>query len=454
MSRSNAAQLLKILDPSGDVQAFANAAHDFSQSVIRPLDHTLDERNAFPHALWKQLGDQSLLGVTIPEEYGGLGQGYLAHLAIMEEISRASGSIGLSYIAHSNLCMNQIALNASDEQKQKYLPGLVAGDNVGALAMSEPGAGSDVMSMTLRADAVDGGFLLNGRKQWITNGGTADVLVVYAKTDPVAGSKGVTTFLIEKGMPGFSPGKKENKEGMRGSETYELIFEDCFVPASQVMGPVNGGAKVLMRGLNYERLLLAGGPLGLAQSALDTTIAHTSEREQFGKPLAANQALAHEIAAMHSRLLMARSHAYMAAAAADQQDLTNDLAASVFYECSDTAMDITRRCITLCGGMGFTRDLPLGRYHRDAELYEIGGGARHIRLDIIARYLLPAYEATFKRQPVNQPVSNIAAHAPLSPLEQHFRNADRPGLLAPAPIEQNPSITGPEPLHIRDQRLG
>lgn len=390
-SRADIAQIYKYYDASGNAAAMFEATLDFAKKEIAPLNHTMYVQNKFPAPLWKKMGDQGLLGMTIKPEYGGNDAGYLAHLAVMEAISYYSGSVGLSYIAHSNLCMNQIQLNGTEEQKQKFLPKLSTGEFVGALAMSEPDAGSDVMAMGTRAVKTGSDYTLNGQKLWITNGGTADVVVTYAKTSPEKGAKGMTTFLVEKGMSGFNPGKKLDKLGMRGSETWELFFDNCVVPHGNIMGAVDGGAKVLMSGLNYERLMLIGGPLGLAQNSLDITINYMKERKQFNKRLADQQTLAHQVAQYHTELSVIRETAYAAAGRADRYGMLNNRdAAALFFKASDVAKDITLNAIRLCGGMGYTHDMNLGINHNDAILYEIGGGARDIRLEIVARSLFLA----------------------------------------------------------------
>ena len=375
-------KLLNQFDSTGMAANMHNAAYQFGYHRIGPLNKEMDSNNSFPSQLWEKMGSTDLHGITVDEQYGGSQAGYLAHMGIVEAISYWSGSVGLSYIAHSNLCMNQIQLNGNEAQKQKFLPKLCTGQFSGALAMSEPGAGSDVMAMTTSATKFKDGYLLNGQKLWITNGGKADVMVVYAKID-----EKMTAFLVEKGMTGFNPGKKLDKMGMRGSETYEIFFDDCYVPDENILGQVGRGSKVLMSGLNYERLLLAAGPLGLAQHSLDFTLSYLKERKQFNEPLIEKQALGHQLAEMRMRLEAARIDCYMTAnnAVQDKASLTNEDAARVFFMASDVAKDITLNCITKCGGMGYTKDFPVEQHFRDSMLYEIGGGARDIRLEIVYR---------------------------------------------------------------------
>ncbi len=367
---------------------YREAAAAFSQHYIKPLDDRVDEENSFPYHLWREMGKQDFLGVTAPEEFGGLGSTYLTHVVVAEEISRASGSVGLSYIAHSNLCVNQIARNGTQDQKVKFLPKLIRGEFVGALAMSEAGAGSDVMSMKTILQPAPGGYTLSGAKQWITNGNTADVLIVYAKLD-----NAMTSVIVEKNMEGFSVGRKENKMGMRGSETHAIFFDNCFIPDENVLGQPGKGAKVLMSGLNYERLILAAGPIGLARAALKETVEYTSTREQFGHPLVANQVVAHTLAGLFSRLAAVRDHTYMAAALADQGKLINEIAASAFLEASIAGAEITEQCRLYHGGFGYTLDCRVNRIARDAQLYRTGGGTEEMRREIIARSEIPVYNA-------------------------------------------------------------
>ncbi|TPX12255.1 uncharacterized protein E0L32_007141 [Thyridium curvatum] len=345
-----------------------------------------DRDNDFPADMWAKLGDAGLLGITADEDVGGLGLGYQAHCIVLEELSRASGSIGLSYAAHSQLCVNQIQLNGSDAQKRKYLPGLVAGTKVGALAMSETGAGSDVVSMRTSARAVDGGYLLNGSKMWITNGPDADYIVVYAKTEPEAGSRGITAFLVESTAAGFSCARKLDKMGMRGSNTGELVFEDVFVPADNVLGRVNGGVRVLMEGLDLERLVLSAGPLGLMQAALDVALPFAHARKQFGTPIAQFQLVQGKLADMYTKLQAARSYTYATARAVDEDGLirTQDCAGAILYA-GERATECALDCIQVLGGMGYTEEMPASRILRDAKLYEIGAGTSEVRRMVIGR---------------------------------------------------------------------
>ena len=360
---------------------------DFAAQEIAPLATRADEDNLFPHALWTKLGAQGLLGITVEEQYGGTGLGYLAHVVAMEEISRASGGIGLSYGAHSNLCLNQLRKNASEAQKQQYLPKLCSGEHVGALAMSEPGAGSDVVGMKLRAELRGDRYVLNGNKMWITNGPTADVLVVYAKTDPDAGPKGITTFIIEKGFKGFSTAQKLDKLGMRSSDTCELVFEDCEVPVENVLGEVGGGVKVLMSGLDYERLVLAGGPLGLMAAGLDTVLPYVHERHQFGEAIGNFQLMQGKIADMYVAYNACRAYVYAVAKAADAGKITRQDAAGVILYAAEKATWLAGEAIQALGGNGYINEYPAGRLWRDAKLYEIGAGTSEIRRMLIGREL-------------------------------------------------------------------
>ncbi len=363
----------------------------FADEQIAPLADRVDREDWFPKdELWKQMGDLGLHGITVSEDDGGLGLGYLEHVIAVEEISRASASIGLSYGAHSNLCINQIARWASPEQKAKYLPGLISGAHVGSLAMSEAGAGSDVVSMKLKADAVQGGYLLNGTKYWITNAPYAETLVVYGKTDASAGSKGITAFLIEKGMPGFSIGQKIEKVGMRGSPTAELVFDDCHVPAENVMGPVGGGVGVLMSGLDYERVVLAGLQLGVMQACLDTVIPYVRERQQFGKPIGAFQLMQAKVADMYVALNSARAYVYAVARACDNGKTTRFDAAGAILLASESAVKVALEAVQALGGAGYTTDWPVERYMRDAKLLDIGAGTNEIRRMLIGRELIGA----------------------------------------------------------------
>ena len=363
----------------------------FADEQIAPLADRVDREDWFPKdELWKQMGDLGLHGITVSEEDGGLGLGYLEHVIAVEEISRASASIGLSYGAHSNLCINQIARWASPEQKAKYLPGLISGAHVGSLAMSEAGAGSDVVSMKLKADAVQGGYLLNGTKYWITNAPYAETLVVYGKTDVSAGSKGITAFLIEKDMPGFSIGQKIEKVGMRGSPTAELVFDDCHVPEENVMGPVGGGVGVLMSGLDYERVVLAGLQLGVMQACLDTVIPYVRERQQFGKPIGAFQLMQAKVADMYVALNSARAYVYAVARACDNGKTTRFDAAGAILLASESAVKVALEAVQALGGAGYTTDWPVERYMRDAKLLDIGAGTNEIRRMLIGRELIGA----------------------------------------------------------------
>ena len=360
----------------------------FAADRIAPLAKRIDEEDWFPRELWPEMGALGLHGITAAEEYGGLGLGYLEHVVACEEVSRASASIGLSYGAHSNLCVNQIHRWGNAEQKAKYLPKLVSGEHVGSLAMSEAGAGSDVVSMKLRADKVDGGFRLNGTKFWITNAAYAEVLVVYAKTNPEAGSKGITAFLIEKDMPGFAIGQKIDKMGMRGSPTAELVFDDCYVPAENVMGPLDGGAKVLMSGLDYERVVLSGIQLGIMQACIDVVVPYLRERKQFGKPIGAFQLMQAKLADMYVALNSARAYSYAVARACDAGKTTRFDAAGAILLASENAVKVANESIQALGGAGYTKDWPVERYLRDAKLLDIGAGTNEIRRMLIGRELL------------------------------------------------------------------
>jgi isovaleryl-CoA dehydrogenase len=366
------------------------AAGRFADEKIAPLAARVDAEDWFPRELWPAMGELGLHGITVEEEWGGLGRGYLDHVLSVEEVSRASASIGLSYGAHSNLCVNQIRRWGNDEQKAKYLPKLISGEHLGSLAMSEAGAGSDVVSMKLRADAVPGGFVLNGTKFWITNATYADTLVVYAKTAPESGSRGITAFLIEKDMAGFSIGQKIDKMGMRGSPTAELVFNDCFVPEENVMGPLHGGVGVLMSGLDYERVVLAGIQLGLMQACLDTVIPYVRERKQFGKPIGAFQLMQGKVADMYVALQSARAYTYAVARAADAGQTTRFDAAGVILLGSEAAFRVAGEAVQALGGAGYTKDWPVERYLRDAKLLDIGAGTNEIRRMLIGRELIGA----------------------------------------------------------------
>ena len=360
----------------------------FAREKIAPIAAAIDEKDEFPRALWPQMGELGLHGITVEEEWGGLGLGYLEHVVAQEEVARASASVGLSYGAHSNLCVNQIRRWASDDQKRKYLPKLISGEHVGSLAMSEAGAGSDVVSMKLKAEKSGNGYRLNGTKFWITNGTDADVLVVYAKTGE--GSRGITTFLIEKGMEGFSIGQKVDKLGMRGSPTAELVFEDCFVPADNIMGPENGGVGVLMSGLDYERTVLAGIQLGIMQACLDTVVPYVRERKQFGQAIGSFQLMQAKVADMYVALNSARAYVYQVARACDAGKTTRFDAAGAILLASESAVKVANEAVQALGGAGYTKDWPVERYYRDAKLLDIGAGTNEIRRMLIGRELIGA----------------------------------------------------------------
>jgi len=362
----------------------------FAADRIAPLAARIDADNAFPRELWPQMGALGLHGITVEEEFGGLGLGYLEHVVAMEEVSRASASVGLSYGAHSNLCVNQIRRWGSDDQKRRYLPRLISGEHVGSLAMSEAGAGSDVVSMRLKAERRGEAYVLNGTKFWITNAPHADVLVVYAKTDPDAASGGVTAFLVEKGFKGFSVSPKLDKLGMRGSDTAELVFEDCEVPAENVLGAVGGGVGVLMSGLDYERAVLAGGPLGIMQACLDAVLPYVRERKQFGRPIGGFQLMQGKIADMYVALNSARAYVYAVARACDAGRTTRFDAAGAILMASESAVRVALEAIQALGGSGYTKDFPVERYLRDAKLYDIGAGTNEIRRFLIGRELIGA----------------------------------------------------------------
>ena len=370
-----------------DIDALREAVSRFAAAEIAPLADEADRSDQFPMHLWRQMGEIGVLGLTAPEDFGGAAMGYLAHTIAMEEISRASASIGLSYGAHSNLCVNQITRNGNAEQKAKYLPKLISGEHVGALAMSETGAGSDVISMRLRADRKGDRYVLNGSKMWITNGPDADVLVVYAKTNPEAGSKGVTAFLVEKGFAGFSVAQKLDKLGMRGSHTGELVFTDCEVPAENVLGTEGRGASVLMSGLDYERVVLSGGPLGIMRACLDVVIPYVHGREQFGAPIGTFQLMQGKIADMYSTWAACRAYVYAVAAACDRGETTRKDAAGCILYAAEKATWMAGETIQALGGNGYTNEFPAGRLWRDAKLYEIGAGTSEIRRMLIGREL-------------------------------------------------------------------
>ncbi|MEE2804032.1 MAG: isovaleryl-CoA dehydrogenase [Pseudomonadota bacterium] len=363
------------------------SVHDFAQDEIAPRAAAIYRENDFPADLWRKFGDMGLLGITVETQYGGTGMGYLEHTIAMEEISRASAAVGLSYGAHSNLCVNQIRRNGSEEQKRGYLPRLISGENIGALAMSEPGSGSDVVSMRLRADHHQGHFVLNGTKMWITNGPDADIFVIYAKTSPEAGSRGITAFIVERTFPGFSTAPKLDKLGMRGSNTGELIFENCAVPEENVLGEVDRGVEVLMSGLDYERAVLAGGPVGLMQSCLDTVVPYVHERRQFDAPIGEFQLMQGKLADMYTSLMACRAYVYAVAAACDRGETTRKDAAGAILYASEKATWMALEAIQTLGGNGYINDYPTGRLLRDAKLYEIGAGTSEIRRMLIGREL-------------------------------------------------------------------
>ena len=369
-----------------DLNQLKDTIYKFAQNEIAPLAKNVDENNEFPNFLWEKFGELGLLGITADEDYGGTGLNYLSHCIVMEEISRASASVGLSYGAFSNLCVNQINRNGNHEQKNKYLPELCSGKKIGALAMSEPNSGSDVVSMSLHAEKQGNKtYLLNGTKMWITNGPDADVLIIYAKTDPSAGSKGITAFIVEKDMVGFSVGKKIDKLGMRGSNTSELIFDNCEVPEDNILGNPGDGASILMSGLDFERVVLAAGPLGIMASALDIVIPYTQERKQFGKSIGQFQLIQGKIADMYTTLNACRSYVYAVASACDRGETTRNDAAGCILYAAEKATSITLDAIQILGGNGYTKDYPVERLLRDAKLYEIGAGTSEIRRMLIGR---------------------------------------------------------------------
>ena len=364
-----------------------DSIREFARVEIAPHASDIDQNNHFPRELWEKMGDLGLLGITVEEAFGGAGMGYLQHTVAMEEISRASAAVALSYGAHSNLCVNQIRRNGTDDQKHKYLPKLISGEHIGALAMSEPSSGSDVVSMKLHAERVDDGFLLNGNKMWITNGPDADVLVIYAKTEPKAGSKGISAFLIEKTFTGFSTGEKLDKLGMRGSNTSELIFEDCAVPEENMLGGLNTGVQLLMSGLDYERVVLSGGPLGVMQACMDVVLPYVHERKQFGQPIGQFQLMQAKLADMYTTMNASRAYVYAVAAACDRGETTRKDAAGAILYAAEKCTWMALESIQALGANGYINDYPTGRLLRDAKLYEIGAGTSEIRRMLIGREL-------------------------------------------------------------------
>ena len=374
-------------DLGEDINMLRESIAAFAANEIAPRAAEIDRGNQFPMDLWKKMGDLGILGITVSEEYGGADMGYLAHCVAMEEISRASGSVGLSYGAHSNLCVNQLKINGSEAQKKKYLPKLISGEHVGALAMSEPGAGSDVVSMKLRADLKGDHYVLNGNKMWITNGPDADTLIVYAKTDAGLGSRGITAFIVEKGYPGFSTAQKLDKLGMRGSNTCELVFQDCTVPVENVLKEVGKGVNVLMSGLDYERAVLAGGSVGLMAACFDVVLPYVHERKQFGQSIGEFQLMQGKLADMYATFSAARAYLYAVAKACDRGEVTRKDAAAVILYCAEKATWMAGEAIQALGGNGYINDYPTGRIWRDAKLYEIGAGTSEVRRMLIGREL-------------------------------------------------------------------
>ena len=374
-------------DLGEDIESLRDTVRKFAQEEIAPKSDEIDKTNDFPMELWELMGDLGLHGITISEEFGGVDMGYLAHCVAVEEISRANAAVGMSYGAHSNLCLNQIYRWGNSDQKEKYIPKLISGENIGSLAMSEPSAGSDVVSMKLKAERRNDYYLLNGSKMWITNGPDADTLVVYAKTDPEAGPRGITAFLIEKSMTGFSTGKKLDKLGMRGSNTSELIFENCEVPYENVLGEEGKGVNVLMSGLDYERVVLAAGPVGIMASAMDVVVPYIHEREQFGKPIGTFQLMQGKIADMYTTMNACRSYVYAVAKACDKGETTRKDSAGCILYAAEKATQVALDAIQCLGGNGYINDYPTGRLLRDAKLYEIGAGTSEIRRMLIGREL-------------------------------------------------------------------
>ena len=377
-------------DLGEDVLSLRDMVHRWAQDRVKPMANEIDRSNEFPNELWKEMGELGLLGITVPEQWGGAGMSYLAHVVAVEELARASASVSLSYGAHANLCVNQIKLNGTDEQRAKYLPGLISGENVGALAMSEPSAGSDVVSMKLRAEKRNDRFVLNGNKYWITNGPDADTLVVYAKTDPDAGPKGITAFLIEKSMAGFSTSKHFDKLGMRGSNTAELIFENVEVPFENILGEEGKGVRVLMSGLDYERVVLAGIGLGIMAACMDEIMPYMRDRHQFGQPIGSFQLMQGKMADMYTAMNSARAYVYEVAKACDRGEVTRADAAACCLYASEQAMVQAHQAVQAMGGAGFLSDSPVSRIFRDAKLMEIGAGTSEIRRMLIGRELMSA----------------------------------------------------------------
>ena len=370
---------------SEELNMLRDTTRQFVENELLPIASEVDSSNDFPHHLWRKMGDVGLLGITVEERFGGSAMGYLAHIIVLEEISRASASVGLSYGAHSNLCVNQLQRNGTESQKEKYLPDLCSGAKVGALAMSEPNAGSDVVSMKLRAERRGDHFILNGSKMWITNGPDAHTYIIYAKTEPEAGSRGITAFIVERGFTGFSQGKKLDKLGMRGSNTAELIFEDCTVPAENVLGEINAGVAVLMSGLDYERAVLSGGPVGIMQACLDTVVPYVHERRQFDQPIGEFQLIQGKLADMYASTAACRAYLYEVGRALDRgEDSRKDAAAVILYT-AEAATKSALDAIQILGGNGYTTDYPTGRFLRDAKLYEIGAGTSEVRRMLIGR---------------------------------------------------------------------